>query len=98
MELKHTEEGNKGRFTFWVDGKEAGFIKYDILPNHNLLANGTLVHDEFKSLRLGGQLFDTLIAYAREKNVKIYPTCPYVVKMFEKHGELAALLATDYKK
>lgn len=33
---------------------------------------------------LAGKLVDLVVAYAREKNYKIIPTCPYVAKKFDK--------------
>lgn len=98
MEIKHQPEEGKGRFVVYVNDIEAGYIKYEIISNGNLKANGTLVYDEFRNQHLGTPLFNTLINFAREKGVKIYPTCPYVVKMFERHPELSDLLDEDYLK
>ena len=33
---------------------------------------------------LAGELVDLVVAYARDKNYKIIPTCPYVAKKFDK--------------
>ena len=98
MEIKHQHEEGKGRFVVFVDDKEAGYIKYEIMPNNNLKANGTLIYEEFRAQHLGTPLFNTLINFAKEQKVKIYPTCPYVVKMFERHPELSDLLDDDYLK
>lgn len=98
MEIKHQPEEGKGRFVIYVNNTEAGYIKYEIMPNGNLKANGTLVYDEFRDQHLGTPLFNTLINFAKEKSVKIYPTCPYVVVMFQKHPELSNLLDDDYLK
>lgn len=98
MEIKHQPEEGKGRFVVYVNDTEAGYIKYEIISNGNLKANGTLVYDEFRNQHLGTPLFNTLINFARKKGVKIYPTCPYVVKMFERHPELSDLLDEDYLK
>lgn len=97
MEIKHIKEQGKGRFVVNVNNKEAGYLKYDILPNGNLKANGTLVYDDFRDHKLGKPLFDSLIEYVKMENKKIFPTCPYVVAMFKKHPELSQLLDDDYK-
>jgi len=97
MEIKHQKEDDKGRFVIFIEGQEAGYIKYEIMPNHNLKANGTLVYDEYRDQRLGTPLFNTLVNYAKEQGVKIFPTCPFVVKTFQRHPELHDMLDDDYK-
>lgn len=96
MEINHLNEENHGRFVVSVNGKEAGYLKYKILENGNLNANGTLVYDEFKDQKLGKPLFDAFIDYVKENHLKVFPTCPYIVVMFKKHPELSHLLADDY--
>lgn len=98
MEIKHKPLEDKGRFYVYVDDKEAGYIQYKIKPNKNLIANGTLVYDEFRDQHLGTPLFNTLIDFAKKQGVKIFPTCPYVIKMFERHPELHDLLDEEYIK
>lgn len=94
--FRHTDDKRLGKIFVEVDGKEAGYIKYTWLPNDNLKADGTLVYDEFRTQKLGAPLFDKLISYAQELGVKIYPTCPFVVKTFARRPELKELLAADY--
>lgn len=95
MEIKHQTKEGRGRFVVYVNSKEAGYIKYDLMPNGNLKANGTLVYDEYREQHLGKPLFDALLNFAKEQGVKIYPTCPYVVAMFQKHPELNSYLDED---
>ena len=97
MEINHKLEGDEGRFVVSVEGKEAGYLKYKILENGNLNANGTLVYDEYKDQKLGKPLFDALVEHLKTNNLKVFPTCPYVVLMFKKNPDLADLLADDYK-
>lgn len=95
--FKHEDNGVEGRFIPMVDGKEAGYIKYKYLENGNINANGTLVYDDFKDQKLGMPLFDKLIEFVTEKGIKIYPTCPFVVKMFSRKPELHHLLDESYE-
>lgn len=95
MDIVHKPEANRGRFYIYVDGKEAGYIQYQLLPSGNLDANGTLVYDEFRDQKLGTPLFNRLVDYAREQGVKIVPTCPYVAKMLDRHPELSDLRASS---
>ena len=97
MIIKHENQQFNGRFVVYVDEKEAGYLKYEVMPNGNLKANGTLVYDEYRELKLGKPLFEAFIAYVKEQNIKVFPTCPYIVVMFKKHPELSNLLDEDYK-
>lgn len=94
--FKHIDDGKEGRYVAYVDGTEAGYIKYTYLPNGSIKADGTLAYEEFRDHRLGMPLFDHLIGFAQEKGIKIYPTCPFVVKMFARKPELNDLLDEDY--
>ena len=96
MNIEHKIEEKKGRFIVFIDDKEAGYLKYENLPNGNLLANGTLVYDDYRDQKLGTPLFNAFIDFAKSKNLKIYPTCPYIVVMFKKHPELKDMLDEDY--
>lgn len=97
MNFKHYDDGKEGRFFIILDsGMEAGWIKYTWLANGNILADGTRVYEEFKDQKLGIPPFNRLIEFAKKKQIKIYPKCPFVVKTFSRNPELNSLLADDY--
>jgi len=97
MNFKHYDDGKEGRFFVILDnGMEAGWIQYKWLENGNILADGTRVYEEFKDQKLGMPLFNKLVEFAKDKNVKIHPLCPFVVKTFKRHPELQHLLDEDY--
>lgn len=98
MKINHIQNENDGKFVVTIDGKEAGYLQYKILENGNLNANGTLVYDDFRKMKLGTPLFNSFIDYVKANNLKVFPTCPYIVVMFKKHPELADLLADDYQQ
>ena len=47
-------------------------------------ANHTFVDSSIRGQGVGRQLVDKLADFARGENLKIHPTCPYVVALFEK--------------
>lgn len=94
--FKNREDNTEGKIVVEVEGNEAGFIKYKWLENGNINAYSTFVKEEYRDKRLGMPLFDKLVEFAKEKGIKIYPTCPFVVKMFARMPELNDLLADDY--
>ncbi len=93
----HIEQKNLGRVYIFVDGKEGGFIEYIIRADNSINAIETMVYEDFRGKGLAGLLFDELIAFSKLHYYKIYPTCSFIVKSFERHQELSDLLATDYK-
>lgn len=97
IEIKQEHTKNNGKFIVYYDAIEAGYLKYDILTNNDLKANGTLVYDDYRDKKLGTPLFNAFINFVKANNLKVYPTCPYIVAMFEKHTELANLLSNDYQ-
>ncbi len=97
IKLEHAEENSKGRFTIYYDNDEAGYILYEWLPNGNLLANGTLVYNDFRDKKLGKPLYDALMNFARSKNTHIYPTCPFVVKSMLRDKSVHDLLDDKFK-
>ena len=50
-------------------------------------ANHTFVDSSLRGQGVARQLVDQLADFAREENLKIHPTCPYVVALFEKSTE-----------
>lgn len=97
VQIKHEVNEEGGKFWVFHEGTEAGFIQYKWLGNGNFNANGTLVYDEFRDQKLGKPLFDTLMNFAREQKVKIFPTCPFVVLSMKRDPSTHDLWAEDYK-
>ncbi|WP_297688252.1 GNAT family N-acetyltransferase [uncultured Anaerococcus sp.] len=44
----------------------------------------TEVDPAYSGRGLAGKLVDLVVAYARDENLKIIPSCPYVAKKFDK--------------
>lgn len=97
MQFKHYDDGKEGRFFIIADnGMEAGWIKYEWMDNGNIRTNGTRVYEEFKDQKLGTPLFNRLIEFIQEKNIKVYPECPFVVSKFARNPQLNHLLDEQY--
>ncbi len=64
---------------------EVEWIQYKWLDNGNLLDNDTRVHEEFKDQKLGIQLSNRMVEFAKERKTKIHPLYPIVVKTFARH-------------
>lgn len=53
----------------------------------------TLVKEELEGKGVAGKLFDELIAYAKEENLKIIPSCSYVDYRMKKDDKCKELIA-----
>ena len=84
MDLKIKSGSHK--FYIGESEKEAvAVIAYKPEPNNNtIVAYSTYVDPSLRGQNIAKQLLDRLAEYARENNLKILPTCSYVVKAFDR--------------
>ena len=94
MQFQHFDHGQQGEF-FAVNeqGKRIAEISYVWSGEHKIIANHTWVDDSLRGQGVARQLLDVLVAFAREKNLKIVGTCSYVDVMFRRDKSLADVVA-----
>jgi uncharacterized protein len=91
MEIQHIDDGKKGHFKAVEEGTEAGEMTYVWAGTDKFIIDHTVGNPEFKGI--GTKLLDNAVAFAREKNLKIIPLCPFAKKMFDRKPELHDVLA-----
>ncbi len=94
MQFQHLDHGQQGEF-FAVNasGQRIAEISYVWSGEHKIIANHTWVDDSLRGQGVARQLLDVLVAFAREKNLKIVGTCSYVDVMFRRDKSLADVVA-----
>ena len=94
MQFQHLDHGQQGEF-FAVNasGQRIAEISYVWSGEHKIIANHTWVDDSLRGQGVARQLLDVLVAFAREKNLKIIGTCSYVDVMFRRDKSLADVVA-----
>ncbi len=88
--IKHEE----GIFFIEKEGKRVAEITYVPAGEKTINANHTYVSAELRGGGVAAQLLDALADYARENNLKIVPSCSYVVTKFShgtKYDDVSAL-------
>ena len=60
---------------------------------HKIIADHTWVDNSLRGQGIARQLLDTLVDFAREKKLKIVPTCSYVDVMFRREKSYADVIA-----
>ena len=94
MQFEHLDNGHSGEFfTTNSDGQRIGEISYVWSGDQKIIANHTWVDDSLRGQGVARQLLDVLVAFAREKNLKIVATCSYVDVMFRRDKSLADVVA-----
>lgn len=94
MQFEHLDDGQQGEF-FAVNShaQRIAEISYIWREQHLIIANHTWVDDSLRGQGVARQLLDVLVAFAKEKNLKIIPSCSYVDVMFRRDPTLANLRA-----
>lgn len=91
MEIKHSDDGDKGYFSAKEGEVKAGLMTYVWAGNDKFIIDHTEGNPDFKGI--GKKLLDAAVNYARENNKKIIPLCPFTKKMFDRYEELHDVLS-----
>lgn len=92
-DIKREGSDEKGKFVLHEGGEEVGFITYEKKGAHKIATDETRVYDKFEGQGMAKKLVMKTVDYARENNLKIIPTCPYVKHRFDKDEEIRDVLA-----
>ena len=94
MQFQHDDNGQKGEFfTLNDSGQRIAEISYIWSGEHKIIANHTWVDDVLRGHGVARQLLDVLAEFARQKRLKIVPTCSYVDVMFKRDKSFADVRA-----
>lgn len=89
MEILHEGDGKKERF-YMKDGAErVANMEYVFAGDDKFIIEHTEVNPKYEGQGLGKQLVAAAVTFAREKNLKIIPLCPYAHAQFKKVPEYA---------
>lgn len=96
MEGLYVAEIKKGDHKFYIGDSEENplaEITYQQKDENTIIADHTYVSEELRGQGIAGKLFNVLVDFAREENVKIVPVCSYVQKKMEGSKEYEDLIA-----
>lgn len=83
MEIQHKDDGSKGQFFIEQDRKILAEMKYKWSGN-KIIIDHTVVDSTLEGKGIGKQLVQKSVDFAREKNIKIIPLCPFAKAVFDK--------------
>lgn len=91
-EVKLELNGTKGYFYVSVDGKQEGKMTFVFAGNDKIIIDHTEVNPGNNGKGFGKKMVAKAVEYAREKNIKIIPLCPFAKKVFDKTPEFRDVL------
>lgn len=85
IELK-LQPNNRGAFVIEEGGERIAEMELAI-DRGNLIVFHTEVSEKLKGQGIASSLLETMVAYAREHQLKVVPLCPFVHAQFKRHPE-----------
>ncbi len=92
MEIEQIDNTKKGSFQASENGQRAGEMTYTWAGADKLIIDHTEVSPDFSGRGVGKQLLMELVHFARKKQLKVMPLCPYAKSVFDKTPEIKDVL------
>jgi hypothetical protein len=84
-----THDIKNHKFFCIVDGLEC-FASYIVIDYKVLDFNHTFVPPQLRNKGIAAKIFDEVLKYLAENDIKIIPSCSYAEKYFSEHREFIA--------
>ncbi len=86
------DDGKKGKFALYEDEVFAGEMTFTWAGNDKFIIDHTGVEKEFGGKGYAKKLVQKAIGFAREKQLKIMPLCPFAKSVFDRNEEYRDVL------
>ena len=84
MEIQHKDDGKKGKFFIEAEGKTLAELAYVWAGTDKVIIEHTEVDESLKGKNIGKILVEHAVSFARQKQIKILPLCPFAKSVFDK--------------
>ena len=84
--------GTKGYFYILIEGKQEAKMTFVFAGNDKIIIDHTEVNQGNNGKGYGKKMVAKAVEFAREKNIKIIPLCPFAKKVFDKTPEFSDVL------
>ncbi|WP_425919312.1 GNAT family N-acetyltransferase [Acinetobacter sp. TSRC1-2] len=92
LEIKQNDDGKKGEFYIGENHHHLAEMIYTWAGENVFIIEHTDVDDSLRGQGIGNKLLDCAVTFAREKNVKIIPLCPFAKSVFDKDSSIQDVL------
>lgn len=93
MKIERQDDGKKGAFTAMENDVQAGLMTFTWAGTDKFIIDHTEVNPDFSGQGVGKKMVMDAVAFAREKNLKIIPLCPFAKSVFDKEAEIRDVLS-----
>lgn len=93
MEITHIERGGRGAFLIKGDGKRLAEMTYVTAGEKGFIIDHTEVDESLRGQKIGDKLLAEAVSYAREKNLKVFATCPFALRKLQQNAEYSDVFA-----
>jgi uncharacterized protein len=91
-EVKLKIDGKKGFFYVELDGRQEAMMTYVFAGDDKIIIDHTEVNPGNEGKGFGKKMVAKAVEFAREKNIKIIPLCPFAKSVFDKVPEFRDVL------
>ncbi|MFC4096467.1 GNAT family N-acetyltransferase [Euzebyella saccharophila] len=93
MEVQQEDNGKKGAFFMESEGERLASMTYTWAGPNKMIIDHTEVDDGLRGQGAGKKLLMQLVFFAREKNKKVLPLCPFANSVFQKQPDIQDVLS-----
>lgn len=93
MNIERKDDGKKGAFAAMEKDVQAGLMTYTWAGNDKFIIDHTEVNTDFSGQGVGKKMVMAAVEFAREKDLKIIPLCPFAKSVFEKVEDIRDVLS-----
>lgn len=87
MNIQHKDDGHKGAFHVQHDNEMLAEMTYVWAGAGKIIIDHTHVDEKLKGQGAGKKMVAAAVDFARAKNLKIIPLCPFAKSVFDKEKE-----------
>ncbi|QKZ15319.1 GNAT family N-acetyltransferase [Spirosoma sp. KUDC1026] len=92
MDIQHKDNGKMGVFYVEADGMTTAEMTYLWSGDRRIIIDHTGVSEALQGQHIGKQLVEAAVVFARQKQLRILPLCPFAKAMFDKTPEFQDVL------
>lgn len=92
QEVKLEVNDKNGFFYIEIDGKTVAKMTFVFAGTDKIIIDHTEVNDAFEGKGFGKMMVEKAVEFAREKEIKIIPLCPFTKSVIDKTPEFQDIL------
>ena len=93
MQIQLNDDGKKGQFFIESEGNLVAEMTFVWAGPQKIIIDHTMVDKSLQGQNVGKQLVQQAVLFAREKEIRILPLCPFASAIFAKTPEFQDILA-----